>query len=72
MVRLLAWVQIVTKDVGPYEIWAGNPARKIKDRFTKDIAEKLSESQWWSWPDSQIERSAHAFCNAEMFVKEAT
>lgn len=35
---------VVTKDVGPYEIWAGNPARFIRKRFDDETIEKLLES----------------------------
>ena len=37
----------VVKDVGAYEIWGGNPAKKIKDRFDKAISQKLLEMKWW-------------------------
>lgn len=37
---------IVTKDVGLYEIWAGNPARFIQKRFDDEIIEILLKSQW--------------------------
>lgn len=40
---------IVTKDIGPYEIWGGNPARLIKKRFSDDDIEKLLEIKWWDW-----------------------
>ena len=37
---------MVTKDVGPYEIWAGNPARCIRKRFDDDTINKLLELKW--------------------------
>lgn len=45
---------IVTRDVPPYAIVAGNPAKVIKYRFQKDIIEKLLEISWWNWPESKI------------------
>ncbi|WP_306300121.1 CatB-related O-acetyltransferase [Erythrobacter sp. LQ02-29] len=39
---------IVTKDVAPYSIMVGNPARKLKDRFTPDMVAQLEASQWWT------------------------
>jgi acetyltransferase-like isoleucine patch superfamily enzyme len=41
---------IVTKDVEPYSIVVGNPAKKIRMRFEDKIIEKLEEIQWWNWP----------------------
>lgn len=38
---------VVTRDVPPYAIVAGNPARKLRDRFAPDLAEALEESRWW-------------------------
>lgn len=41
---------VVTKDVEPYSIVAGVPAKKIKMRFDDKIIEALEEIQWWNWP----------------------
>lgn len=54
---------IVTKDIPAYEIWAGNPAHKIKDRFPDEIKSKLLQLQWWEWNDDKIERFADYFNN---------
>ena len=40
---------IVTKDVAPYTIVAGNPARVIRRRFSEDVAAQLTELAWWDW-----------------------
>jgi phosphonate metabolism protein (transferase hexapeptide repeat family) len=40
---------IVTKDVPPFAIVAGNPARIIRPRFPDDIAARLVALQWWDW-----------------------
>jgi len=40
---------IVTKDVAPYTIVGGNPARPIRRRFPEDIAERLMALAWWDW-----------------------
>ena len=47
---------VVTKDVGPYEIWAGNPARCIRKRFTDHEIQWLQELAWWDWPIDKIKR----------------
>ena len=38
---------LVTKNIGPYEIWGGNPARLIKKRFNTSDIEKLLKIKWW-------------------------
>ncbi len=38
---------IVTKDVAPYTVMAGNPARKLRDRFTPELAAAIEASRWW-------------------------
>lgn len=60
---------VVTKNVGPYEIWAGTPAKFIKKRFDDETIEKLLKSEWWLKEDSEIEKIAHAFNNIEEFKK---
>ena len=49
---------IVTKNVGDYEIWAGNPAKMIRKRFSDDVIKDLLQIQWWEKDDDYI--SAHA------------
>ncbi|MBD2035556.1 CatB-related O-acetyltransferase [Leptolyngbya sp. FACHB-321] len=46
---------VVAKDVPPYSIVVGNPARVIRHRFDKEIIQKLLEIKWWNWDDAQIE-----------------
>jgi virginiamycin A acetyltransferase len=38
---------VVTRDVAPFEVVAGSPARVIKSRFNADRALKITESEWW-------------------------
>jgi virginiamycin A acetyltransferase len=38
---------IVTRDVEPYAVVAGNPARKLRDRFAPDLIEAIEASRWW-------------------------
>lgn len=46
---------VVTKDVPPYAIVGGNPARVIKMRFEEDIIQRLLKSEWWLLPDKEIQ-----------------
>jgi len=52
---------VVTKDVPPYVIVAGNPAKIIKYRFTDEQIKHLLEIKWWDWPDEQIEKNIDMF-----------
>lgn len=62
---------IVTKDVGPYEIWAGNPARLIRKRFDEETIRRLSETRWWDWPDEKISRYAPLTKDVGAFLDKA-
>ena len=59
---------IVTKDIGPYEIWAGNPARLIRKRFSDDIIQKLIEKDWWNWSDEKIEKFSPTMAEVNKFL----
>lgn len=45
---------VVTKDVEPYAIVVGNPARVIRKRFDDDTIDMLLQLQWWNWPIDKI------------------
>jgi acetyltransferase-like isoleucine patch superfamily enzyme len=45
---------LVTKDVMPYSIVGGNPARHIKFRFDADSIDELKKIAWWDWPEEYI------------------
>jgi len=49
---------VVSRDIGPYEIWAGNPAQFVRRRFDEATAERLLRARWWDWPKDLIERHA--------------
>lgn len=49
---------VVTKDVAPYEIVAGNPAQHIRFRFEAADIDCLQRARWWDWPIEKI--TAHA------------
>lgn len=49
---------IVTKNVEPYTIVAGSPARVIKKRFPKNHAFILDQMEWWNWPEPNIKEAS--------------
>jgi hypothetical protein len=50
----------VTKDVEPYTIVGGNPAKPIKKRFSDIEIKQLLELQWWHWDIEKITRNVKA------------
>lgn len=60
---------VVTKDIGPYEIWAGNPAKFIRKRFDDETIEKLLKSKWWDWPDEKLYAKGSNFIDVQKFLK---
>lgn len=49
---------VVTKDVPPYAIVAGNPAKVVKYRFSEEQIEKLLQISWWDWEEQKIRENA--------------
>lgn len=60
---------IVTKDVAPYTIVAGVPAKLIKNRFSKEMIEKLLELKWWEDSQAIIKDNYHFFSDPSTFIK---
>lgn len=52
---------LVTKDVPPYAIVAGSPAKVIRYRFTPEIIVRLLEIKWWDLPDEEITKHIDLF-----------
>lgn len=61
---------VVTKDIPPYEIWGGNPAKCIRKRFDDETIARLQALQWWNWDDEKLHKYGAYFNNpAELFAK---
>lgn len=60
---------VVTKDVPPYAIVGGNPAKIVKYRCAEDIINKLNQICWWNWsPELIAERSSYFELSLEEFA----
>ena len=57
---------VVTKNVLPYTIVGGNPAKEIRKRFPEETIQKLLEIQWWNWSYEKITRSIRAIVGADI------
>lgn len=54
---------LVTKDVEPYTIVAGNPAKKIKKRFSDDEIAILLKVKWWEWDEDILAEAIPIICS---------
>jgi virginiamycin A acetyltransferase len=55
---VVAAASVVTRDVPPYAVVAGNPARVVRSRFSDEDVERLLRAAWWNWPTELV--TAHA------------
>jgi acetyltransferase-like isoleucine patch superfamily enzyme len=63
---------IVTKDVAPYSIVGGNPAKIIKYRFSEKIISKLVELKWWNIEEQILKDNIESFDNIDDFLLKMT
>lgn len=61
---------VVTKDVLPYTIVGGNPAKVIKKRFDEKTIESLLELKWWDKSMDWLEEHSHLFNNVNEIIKK--
>jgi phosphonate metabolism protein (transferase hexapeptide repeat family) len=61
---------VVSKDVAPYTIVGGVPAKLIRERFPKDIGERMDKLAWWDWQHDRLRLALQDFRNlsAEDFL----
>lgn len=63
---------VVTKDVRPYEVVGGVPAKHLRYRFGPVTIETLLQIKWWNWPDEKIKKHINWLCTNDVlnFVQE--
>ncbi|HIF9523264.1 TPA: CatB-related O-acetyltransferase [Photobacterium damselae] len=61
---------VVTKNIGDFEIWAGNPAKFIRYRFDRNSVDKLKKYEWWDMNEKKIKHLAKHINNIDSFILE--
>ena len=64
---VIAGGSVVVKDVEPYSIVGGVPAKHIKYRFESDVVKILQDSKWWNYSDEWFEKNANLMLDIECF-----
>ena len=61
---------IVTKDIPPYAIAVGNPAKVIRYRFDQDTIDRLEDVAWWDWEYEKVKNALDDFNNIDQFLEK--
>lgn len=61
---------VVTKDVPPYAIVGGNPAKLIRYRFDNDTIARLQKLKWWYWPEEKLVPAIDDMADVEVFLEK--
>ncbi|AXT86209.1 hypothetical protein C6I20_14145 [Aeromicrobium sp. A1-2] len=70
---IIAAGAVVTKDVPPYAIFGGNPAKLIRYRFDEDQIAALLEIAWWNWSDEEVREAVPLLAERDVdaFIERA-
>ena len=60
---------VVVKDIPPYAVAVGVPAKVIKYRFDDKTIKRLLEMQWWNWSETDLQEVADSEFNVNEFIK---
>jgi len=61
---------VVTKDIPPYAVSVGVPAKVVKKRFADDIIEKIIATKWWDWDRKTLEDRFRDFLEINIFLEK--
>jgi acetyltransferase-like isoleucine patch superfamily enzyme len=67
---IIAAGSIVTKDVAPYSIVVGCPAKEIRKRFDDETVMKLLDSKWWEFSDEKLVEYSKCFQDPKIFTEK--
>ena len=56
----------MTRDVEPYTVVGGNPARFLKRRFSQDLIDLLLQLRWWDFPPEELADFLPVLCNENL------
>jgi virginiamycin A acetyltransferase len=68
---IIAAGSVVTRNVRPYAVVGGNPARELRRRFDDMTVERLLAVAWWDWSVERIDRNLNAIRGADIAALEA-
>ena len=57
---------VVGRDVEPYTIVAGNPAKPVRRRFEDEVIAELLATAWWEWPEEELRSSVKLLMNGDV------
>lgn len=60
---------VVTKDVEPYSIVAGIPAKEIRKRFDTGTVDSLKKIQWWNWTEDKLQKYGYLFDDPKSLIQ---
>lgn len=59
---IIAAGAVVSRNIPPYAIAAGNPAKIVRYRFESEVIERLEKLAWWDWPEETVFENKHILC----------
>ncbi|TDL87126.1 CatB-related O-acetyltransferase [Meridianimarinicoccus aquatilis] len=68
---IIAARAVITQDVPPYSVAAGNPARIVRSRFDDATVARLLSLAWWDWPRDKLMRNINAVRGADITALES-
>lgn len=63
---IIAACSVVTKDIPPYTVYGGNPAKKIKNRFDDKLTKLLLRFRWWDLDPQSLAKFLPLLCDPDL------